>query len=158
EHNLPPEKVYVVGSSGLFGPIATMRDKERVEYTAANKADLTEAVEKATGKRIDFVDVEQEVNLQVKGIIPERYLDASLYVDVGGGGTRGGYRESAGIVRKLEIPGVRGFRDAVKKEAAGRGFAEAAEALAPRELREPLRSQVDRNPGLRAADRVYLAG
>jgi hypothetical protein len=162
-HAIPPERVFIVGSSGLEGPVAKRKDlnpAEKKDLTEKNRAQLAEAVQKAVGKRMGFVNPEEEAQFQIEGVVPRRDRDAALFIDVGSGSTRGGYREGR-IIKKLEGPGVRNYHDKVEQALRGRpgaSFADVAAELADVNLRDSLRKQVEHNHGLVAPEKVYLVG
>jgi hypothetical protein len=162
EHKVPDGRIHVVASTGLFSPInqvAGLEPEARQTLVARNRAALGDAVKKATGRAVEFVDLEKEVSLQITGVVRKRHRKTALYIDVGGGGTRGGYVHADGEVRKLQGPGVRTFRDKVKARlGVGGEFADAAAALAEKELQEPLRKQVEQDAGLDSRTRIYLLG
>jgi hypothetical protein len=158
EYKVPPDKVYVMVSGGLEGAIARAGPPE----AERNRKELADAVEKEVGKRADFLDLQREARCQIEGIVPRADLDSSLLLDVGAGGTRGGYRESSGVLKDLEAPGVRGFLDEVKRAQGnrpGESFASLAAELAEANLNAPLREKVAQEPGLvHDPKKIYLVG
>ena len=158
EYKVPPDNVYLVVSGGLEGAIARTGKAEGEK----NRKELAGAVEKEVGKRPDFLDLQREAQCQIEGIVPRDDLDSSLLLDVGAGGTRGGYRESSGVFKELEAPGVRGFLDEVKqaqRARPGESFAALAAELAEANLNAPLREKVAQEPGLmHDPKRIYLVG
>ncbi|HEX5269922.1 MAG TPA: hypothetical protein VFW33_05525 [Gemmataceae bacterium] len=160
KHNVPAQNIYVVGSSGLASPILDSKDippAQKEDRIAQCRTELSEAIKKALDKEMGFVTADEEAVHQIQGAIPPDELDVALLIDVGSGGTRGGYREGAGIVKKVKALGVKEFTRTAK-EKGGASFSENAAALAPDQLRKPLQEQVERNPGLRARNKVYLIG
>jgi hypothetical protein len=160
-----PDHVFVVGSSGLAGPVANRADlqpAERDDLIAKNRKDLGDAIRKAIdNKEMGFVNFDEEVGHQIEGVVPRADLDVSLLIDAGSGSTRGGYREGLGIIKTLKAPGVTEFQGTVAravKDRGGASFADVAAELSEVQLRRPLRDQVESRPGLRAQDKVYLGG
>src|SRR4051794_7979492 len=60
-YKLPPERIHIVGSSGM--PQAT------------NRAAFVKAVKKATGKDMRFIDDKMEVALTIAGVVPKSERD-----------------------------------------------------------------------------------
>ncbi len=160
EHDLPSERVVIVGSGGLFGALDGRPEAERARLVAQNKKNLREAVGKVIpGRGVYFVDVEEELQYQLRACVPSRHRDSAIFIDVGGGGTRGGYQDSVGVLYTFNLPGIKSFGKQIKAKREGEEpLPEAAARLAPRELREPLQRHIERTPGLRSRDRVYLGG
>lgn len=78
EFGIPPEKVRVIGSSGL--------------PTATNRHALVEAVKEATGlPAMEFLSPCREVELTIAGLTTEAERKNAILVDVGSGNTKGGY-------------------------------------------------------------------
>jgi hypothetical protein len=161
-HHLPPEKIHVVGSSGLFKGIEknkslTAQEKSRLIET--NRTRLTTLLEEAVQKKIDFVDVREETEYQIGSVVKARDRKHALFLDVGGSSTRGGCRDTAGFLKHIEGPGGTQFRDKVTSEAGNRGdFARTAANLAPRELNAVFHQQLERYPLLGQAKPIYLGG
>ncbi len=156
EFKIPVERIYIVGSSGLVSAID--KNKEQVRQ---NRDDLSAAIQEATGKTMDFVDVDREVELSILGSVPRKHLDEALLMDVGSGNTKGGFRDPAGTFVTFGIPyGTVTYTDLVKKRAAdsGKPFAETSVLLGEEAISEPLQAQLERKPGLRQRQRVYLSG
>lgn len=166
EHKVPPDRINIVGSSGL---------------RADNPEDLIKAVRDKTGKSMVFLDVESEVQLSIVGTIPQRYRTRngawadnrgiSMLLDVGSGNTKGGYQ----VIRQVPtgeadydyvtvgIPkGTVSFTNEIN-QAAGEAadlpdFARKAKELSPASVRAALRKEMERKPGLVNRQRVYLTG
>ncbi len=154
EQHVPPERLYVVGSSGLFSALAGKADA-----IVANQEALAAAVRDACGLQIQFIDVRREVELSVEGTIPARDADTAVLFDVGSGNTKGGYRDRDRGYVSAGIPfGTVTYADYVKKHAAGGRFVEAAESLRGEVLVPALRKALAGKPGLVDRERVYLSG
>lgn len=155
EHKVAPERIYVVGSSGLFSALGKKED-----LIAENKKALAGAVKAATGKEMNFIDVDREVELSIVGVVPPKFADGSLLLDVGSGNTKGGCRDGKRFVT-VSIPlGTVTYSDLVKKaaEKTNTPFAKQADELRKEHLAAPLKEQVSKNPGLAKRERVYLTG
>ncbi len=166
EYKLLPSHISIIGSSGL---------------RADNPSDLIKAVKEATGKDMDFLDVESEVQLSIAGTVPQRYRTkygwtdnrgVSMLVDIGSGNTKGGYQilrqTNAGAGSDYDyvtvgIPkGTVSFTNEVNKAIGENSdlavFAEKARELAPKSVAGAMRSEMERKPGLFNRRRVYLTG
>jgi exopolyphosphatase/pppGpp-phosphohydrolase len=157
EDHIPAENIYVAASSGLFAPL----DAEG-ELKKKNKDILGAMVKEVTGKAIEFLDVQREVELSIPGSVPRDHVNESLYVDVGSGNTKGGFRTKAGLVF-LELPyGSRSFRELIEKEAkkTGNPFEKQAQLLREQVLEPYLqKNHLDQKPLTDATrTRVYLSG
>jgi hypothetical protein len=161
EDKIPANRIFIVGSGGLTVPIRSRKnlgEEERTKLITQNQATLTQAVKEATGKTMDFVDLDEEAALQFDGVVEPDQASKSIYVDVGSGGTRGGYKSSAGEVRNLTTVGVKQFSESVARKRGGLAFVNAARNLSMPEVRMPLRVQLKSDPGMAERQRVYLAG
>jgi exopolyphosphatase/pppGpp-phosphohydrolase len=154
EHNLPDSRIYVVGSSGLFSALGSKK-----EAIQANQETLASAVREACGVRIRFINVQREIELSIAGIVPAKRLADSLLLDIGGGNTKGGYREAGQKYVTVSIPyGSVTFADLVKQHAEKGNYAEAAATLRATILAPALRKGIDEKPELLKRKRVYLSG
>ena len=154
EQNVPAERLYVVGSSGLFSALAGKTDAIK-----ANQDALAAAVRDACGLKMTFIDVDREVELSLAGTVPARDAGAAVLLDVGSGNTKGGYRDADKGCVSAGIPyGSVTFADLVKKRADKGTFAENADALREEVLAPALKKAAEGKPGLRQRPRVYLSG
>jgi uncharacterized protein (TIGR03000 family) len=150
EFKVPPENIYIVGSSGL--------------PNAPNRDDLVAAVKGKTGKTMSFITVDNEVALTFLGAVPEKDRTKALLVDIGSGNTKGGVYEKQGgkfQLTPVSIPlGSVTYATAVKNEAKTSGieFVEAAAKLRDSMITKPLSDQAASHPALAKADPVYLSG
>jgi len=165
EYQISPERIYIVGSSGL---------------RSENKQDLVSEVKKATGKAMSFLTVEMEVQLSIAGTIPQQRDEdksvnerqAAMLIDIGSGNTKGGYQQSSaapvtGVPVEefvtMGIPfGTVTFTNEAsryrKDESDLRGFALDALMLSPKLLNAQLGKEIEKKPGLISRERVYLTG
>ena len=165
EHQISPEHIYIVGSSGL---------------RSDNKQELVSEVKKATGKAMSFLSVEMEVQLSIAGTIPQQREDdkpgnerhAAMLIDIGSGNTKGGYQQaiSAPVTGvpvdefvTMGIPyGTVTFTNEAtryrKAEGDLREFALDAMLLSPKTLNEQLGREIAKKPGLMVRERLYLTG
>jgi exopolyphosphatase/pppGpp-phosphohydrolase len=153
-YKVPKENIYVVGSSGIFTPIAT--DARAV---AANRARLAKAVRETAGRSMDFITVEQEADLSILGIVPRKLLGTSLLIDIGSGNTKGGAWVKKGEFDHFGIPfGSVTFGERVKKDFGKDGPVKGSERLRREVVRPALKTALNDHPGLRKRNRVYLSG
>jgi hypothetical protein len=160
KHGLPLDRIVIVGSSGLFEALDDRPADERARLVSQNKDRLVKAVgEVIAGRGVRFLDVEEEVKHALRAWVPTKYRDAAVVIDVGSGATRGGYQDAAGIRHTFTMPGIKSFGKQIKAKPQGReSLSATADRLAPRALHEPLQRHIERAPGLRSHDRVYLGG
>ncbi len=158
KYDIPPEKVHIIASSGVFSPLRGKDDRVK----DAQKQ-LTEAVRGKTGMTMTCIDVEREVALTIEGAVPRKHMDEALLIDVGSGNTKGGYREPSGrFVTFSANYGTTTFTEAVKAKVqqTKAAFAQEAAALRGQLLEPALKAEADKEHkfGLRNRDRVYLSG
>ena len=147
DYKIPPERIHVVGSSGV--PIAE------------NVADLKSAVKKATGKDLVFIDDKTEVELGIEGIIPKADRPKAISLDIGGGNTKGGYILEKGPLVYAAIPlGSVTFHSQVAAHARANGVPHGAAArkLAETEVVAPLKKSAMAMTELPKRTHVYLSG
>lgn len=165
EHRVPVERINVVGSSGL---------------RAENPQDVVKAVKEKTGKEMNFLDVESEVQLSIVGTIPQRvrlkkrWIDnreISLLLDIGSGNTKGGYQNTRQTTDRSKefdyvtvgVPqGTVSFTNEITRNLGAdqdlQTFAKKAVELRPTVVQGALRNEMERKPGLVNRPRVYLSG
>jgi exopolyphosphatase/pppGpp-phosphohydrolase len=154
EHKVPTERIYVVGSSGLFSAIADKKDAIK-----SNQDALSEAVQKASGLKMTFIDVTRESELSIDGIVPKKYSAVSILLDIGGGNTKGGFRDGDKGPVTFGIPyGSVSFSDAARKRPGEASYAEKASALRQEVVAPALRKAIEEKPALSKRERVYLSG
>lgn len=165
ELHVPVNPIYLVGSSGV---------------RAANQDELIIEIKQHTGKTMEFLTIEAEVELSIAGSIPQRYRvghrfydnrSVSMLLDIGSGNTKGGYqvqRQSVSGVADYDYvtvgiqKGTVTFTNEVEKALGESGdlaaFALTARQLAPTSLSQTLRREMERKPGLVTRNRVYFTG
>jgi hypothetical protein len=151
---IPPENFILVGSGGLMGAVRDRKDltpKERSRLVLKNRALLRSRLQEEAGAEIDFIEPHEEASFQIYGVMRPRDWDEGLYVDVGGGGTRCGYRDRSGPIRTMAFPGLRAVRDRV---AAG----EKASAVVDARVRPALRDKLKTDPEFQRREQVYVLG
>jgi hypothetical protein len=164
EYRIPLNQVYVIGISDLV---------------TQNPDDLKKEIYGRTGKTINFLNAEAEIQLGIAGVIPRRYqLNNKWYdnrgisslIDLGISTTKGGYQQlkqsdsgrpgydfSTWDISK----GVVTFADEVNKAAGNNAdyktYAKQAEALST-SFKEQIRTEVIRKPGILTRKKLYLTG
>ena len=158
EHELPPERIYIIASSGLF---ASIRDKP--DQMEAHKRHLTEAIKKATGHDLLFLDEAQDLELTFRASVPLKESAEALLVDLSSGKTSACYGEgSLGRFVPLSFPfGAVPLAEEAQRRVQDRGgkLAERIdEILKEDDKLQPWREGVQRLPGLATLKQVYLTG
>jgi hypothetical protein len=165
QYQIPPQQLYVIGSSDL--------DAGKLEELATD-------VRNNTGATLTFLDLKSEAQLSVIGTVPRRYREGgtwfdnrsqSVVIDIGSYKIKGGYqqlRQPLGADPYYEfvavgIPrGTTGFTDEVNQaagEAAGiNKFALSARALSESSIKAALRNELKKRPGLAYRKKIYLNG
>jgi hypothetical protein len=165
QYRVPPERIYLIGSSRL---------------AADPPDDLADAVGKATGLKLTFLDAVTEVQLSIVGVIPRlRKMDAtwidnrnsSLLFDLGSAGTQAGYEflkyqtSSAPTFdyATMNLPGgmircANEASQALKESTDLPAFAEQIRKTGVAAFRQSLRRESEIKPGLLYRKRVFLTG
>jgi hypothetical protein len=164
EYRIPLNQVYVIGISDLV---------------TQNPDDLKNEVYGRTGKTINFLNAEAEIQLGIAGVIPRRYqLNNKWYdnrgisslIDLGISTTKGGYQQlkqsDSGRpgydFSTWDIPkGVVTFADEVNKavgdNADYKTYAKEAAAISV-SFKEQIRTEVIKKPGILTRKKLYLTG
>ncbi|EKT4550320.1 exopolyphosphatase [Flavobacterium psychrophilum] len=71
------ENIFIVGSSGVA--------------MAKNTQELKDKIKALTNKDLDFIDVQTEGKMLLKGCVPPIDYPNAMVLDIGGGNTKGGY-------------------------------------------------------------------
>jgi exopolyphosphatase/pppGpp-phosphohydrolase len=152
QDHVNPDHIYIVGSSGLFSPLEDKPDQVR-----ANQETLREAIRKTTGVAMVFIDAKREAELSIVGIVPRRFRDQAVLIDVGSGNTKGGYVGPQNQFVSISMPyGTVSFTERVKK--AGGSFPDQVRKLRNELLAPALKKEISRAAELNDRPRVYLSG
>lgn len=165
QYQVPPQQIYVIGSSDL---------------DAGNLEELATDVRNDTGASITFLDLKSEAQFSVIGTIPRRYREGgisfdnrsqSVVIDIGGYKTKGGYQQLRQPLDgdpyyefvAVEIPsGITSFTDEVNQAAGADAginkFALSARVLSESSVRTALRNELKKRPGLAYRKKIYLNG
>jgi hypothetical protein len=163
-HQIPLDQVYVIGISDLI---------------TQNPDDLKNEVHGRTGKTINFLNAEAEIQLGIAGVIPRRYKlntkwfdnrGISSLIDLGITTTKGGYQQlkqsDSGRpgydFSTWDIPkGVVTFAEEVNKIAGNNAdyktYAKQAASMSG-VFKEQIRTEVIRKPGILTRKQLYLTG
>ena len=165
QYQVPPQQIYVIGSSDL---------------DAGNLEELATEIRNNTGASITFLDLKSEAQLSVIGTVPRRYREGgtsfdnrsqSVVIDIGSYKTKGGYQQLRQPLVgdpyyefvAVGIPsGTTSFTDEVN-QAAGEDaginkFALSARALSESSIKAALRNELKKRPGLAYRKKIYLNG
>jgi exopolyphosphatase/pppGpp-phosphohydrolase len=154
KHKVPADSIYIVGSSGIFSPIAS--DARAVQ---ARQEELARVIRTATGRKMDFISVRREAELSIVGIVPRALLDVSLLIDIGGGNTKGGFRDSSRKFVTFGVPyGSVTFCELIKKRSGKGDIVKSSASAAAEVLRPALRESIKAHSSLVDRERVYLSG
>ena len=158
DHGLPPERTFILASPGVFAVLENKND-----LIATNKKHLSDAVRKATGKEIEYLDTKQELELTFRAMVPPNELDDALMIDIGSGAARAGYSEGTQTpFIAVSLPfGSSALADAAErrvKERGGNFLAQLDFILKDSDETRALRDTVQRKPGFSSLKRVYLTG
>jgi hypothetical protein len=164
EKKVPPGHIFLAGSSGLMAPIRDRKDlspAQKKALIARNKKLLADRIKEEVGLEVDFVEQHEEALYNIEGLIRSRDLDVGLYLDVGSGGTRCGYRDRSGAIKNMRVGGVTAFRGSIEtmqKRNRNLALPELASRVAAAELRPALRAQIKKQPDFMEREKVYLVG
>jgi exopolyphosphatase/pppGpp-phosphohydrolase len=151
EFNVPESNIFVVGSSGVA--------------MAKNTKELTEKVKLATTKDLEFIDVQTEGKMLLKGCIPPYDYKDSMILDIGGGNTKGGYVDVLNNENFVFFPlslsyGTITLTEAVNKKTQGNDIDEYNQrsfGFLPT-LREQVNKMYGTSPVALEKDKVYMSG
>lgn len=148
---VPADRISIVGSSGLFSAIV-----DKPDAIEANQKVLSAAVQKTVGVKVEFIDARREAELSIMGIMPKKFHDKSVLIDIGGGNTKGGYPLDKGFAT-MSIPfGSITFTERAKK--AEGDFAATAKDLRETLIRPALKKELGNLKELESRKRIYLSG
>jgi hypothetical protein len=156
EYDVPPDRIYVMSSSGLWVPFARNPD-----LASKNQIALKERVKAAVGCELTVITARQEAVLGMKSCVPPKHWEESIYIDIGSGNVKGGCFESENNFAGMDLNfGSSTYTKRVETEAkrSKKPFAEQAADLRPTLLEQPLDEQIKRKAVLDARNRVDLAG
>lgn len=154
EFKVSEKHIYVVGSSGLFTPLAG--DMEAIK---ANKERLVAAIHKTSTIKMDFVSIVREAELTITSVVPPSQRYDAVLMDIGSGNTKGGADFQGKGLITFGIPfGTVSFADRVKKQTTGDNFVAMAGKLRKELVLPALDDALKGKAELAKRKRVYLAG
>ena len=152
EFGVAPNRLHVVGSSGLFAAISKKPDAVKSAQEA-----LAGAVSRETGLELAFISVQLEADLSIRGIIPVKKSAHALLVDIGGGNTKGGFLKDDGNTATFGVPyGMLTWGDLVTK--SGANDAAGVRELASTKLAPAIKAELEKLGDLKGRENVYLSG
>ena len=162
DYQVPKDRIFIAGSSGLFKKVRDNKDFDddaKEGLIQKDQTALADPVLKATGRKMTFISVSQEVQLLIGGLVPKKYDGSSVLIDVGTGATRGGCHDLSGLFVSFEAPGVGALEAKIKKQAdKPEAMPQSPVNSSAQEFLDPLRKALARKTGLVNRQRVYLNG
>ncbi|WP_432221064.1 exopolyphosphatase [Flavobacterium sp. TMP13] len=149
------DNIFIVGSSGVA--------------MASNTQDLTARVKTLTGKDLEFIDVETEGKMLLKGCIPPKDYESAMVLDIGGGNTKGGYVDTLNDNKFEFFPlsldyGTITLTEAVNKTIVNKADIDNIEVYKEKSfayismLREKVAAMLNSKPIVNRKKNVYLSG
>lgn len=154
QYNVPDEFIYIVASSGVA--------------LAHNTQALSDKIKTLTNKELDFISVEAEGKMLLKGSIPSTDYQDAIVLDIGGGNTKGGYVDMVNdkfefFPLKLDF-GTITLTEAINKTIVipreindMRVYKEKSFEYAPL-LRDKIKEMLRTKPQLVEKKKIYLSG
>jgi serine/threonine protein kinase len=145
--SIPCEQIVIYGSSGLA-------------KKAPHKDELLAAVEKATGRKMEFISAADEAKYVFDGVVPEWRRSEVISVDIGSGNTKGAFLKSGQKEDETyNVPvGTADFSREIDKKRGDKSFTLAAEEQKKAIVIPEIRNAVQLKPALLNSPRIYLAG
>jgi len=153
-YKLPPERVYVVVSSGVISGFAA-------DAIGPARAALTERLMAGGGgHKPVFVATAQEAEYAARGTIAPDHRGQSLMIDIGSGNTKIGYFHPDGFKTfSVEFGTTRLQREVTKRaEAAKRPYTQVLAELQETLIAKPLRAQLSADPRVLKLSEAHLVG
>jgi tetratricopeptide (TPR) repeat protein len=153
-HQVSSDKVHIVISSGLMQEL----DKyNKVEYFAnvIRPASLDPAV------RITYITPEQEAQLSVLGIVPQKHRFMATQLDVGSGNTKGGYYTANKVFVPVTFPlGTKSFQRLIEAKSSGNleDYVTTAENMWKDSLKRTVASEFYIKRDVKSRDIMYISG
>jgi len=165
EYHVQPDRIYLIG---------------RINPGGSQPENLVKEIKQQTGQTISFLTADNEAQLSIVGVIPQRekagdaWVDvrgSAVWIEIGDGDTRGGYQlykksPSAKPVFELvtmNIPyGAGVFAREVNRQIGEskdrQSFIRRARKLSATSLSQALKKERERKPGLIYRKQVFLTG
>ena len=165
EYHVRPDRIYFIG---------------RINSGGSQPEDLVKEIKQQTGQTISFLTADNEAQLSIVGVIPQRekagdaWIDvrgSSVWIEIGNGDTRGGYqlykkspaaRPTFELVT-MNIPyGTGVFAREINRQNGEskdrQSFIRRAQKLSATSLSGALKKERERKPGLVYRKQVFLTG
>lgn len=165
EYRVRPDRLYFIG---------------RIISGGSQPEDLGKEIKQQTGQTITFLTADNEAQLSIVGVIPQRekagdaWVDvrgSAVWIEIGNGATRGGYqlyKKSSGAKPAFELVtmnvpfGTGAFAREINRQIGEskdrQGFIRRARRLSGASLSEALKKERERKPGLVYRKQVFLTG
>jgi len=153
-YNIPSSKVHIVISSGLMQEL----DKyKKVDYfaNAVRPPSLDPSI------KITFITPEQEAQLSLLGIVPQKHRFTATQLDVGSGNTKGGYFDDKKKFVPVTFPlGTKSFQRLIESKTDGdiTAYVKTAEDIWKDSLKNTVLSEFFLKQGVRERDVMYISG
>ncbi|HMO61614.1 MAG TPA: hypothetical protein PKC39_10040 [Ferruginibacter sp.] len=150
--NIPPYQVFVVIASGLKQDL----DKyNKVEYFA--KVIRPKNMDPLT--RVSYITPEEEAQLSVLGVVPEKHRFAAGQLDVGSGNTKGGYFTAQKEFVPFTYPlGTKTFQRLIGSQSSLYSYVNAGERLWADSLEKSVLDELSQKSELKQKNIIYLSG
>ena len=153
-YQIPSDKVHVVISSGL-----------KQELDKYNKVDYFSSVIRPAGMdpavKITSITANQEAELSLLGIIPQKRRFTATQLDVGSGNTKGGYFNSAKIFVPVTFPlGTKSFQRLIESKTQGdiNDYKNTAEQIIEDSLKRVVVNEFYVKRDMKLRDIMYISG
>lgn len=153
-HQIPSDKVHIVISSGLMQEL----DKyNKVDYFA--NIIRPKSLDKSI--KITFITPEQEAQLSLLGIVPQKHRFSATQLDVGSGNTKGGYYNDNRNFIPVTFPlGTKSFQRLIESKTEGdlNDYVKTAEQMWRDSLRGTVMNEFYIKRDIRNRDIMYISG
>jgi tetratricopeptide (TPR) repeat protein len=153
-HNIPAKNTHIVISSGL-----------RQELDKYNKTDyfanIVRPKEMDPAVKITSITPNQEAELSILGIVPQKDRYTANQLDIGSGNTKGGYFDESRRLVPVTFPfGTKSFQRLVDARESGdiSQFAAAAEKLWKDSIAATVDLELNGKNDFKSKDIIYLSG
>ncbi len=150
--HIPPYQVFVVIASGLKQDL----DKyNKVDYFT--KVIRPKNMDPLT--RISYITPEEEAQLSVLGVVPEKHRFAAGQLDVGSGNTKGGYFTADKQFVPFTYPlGTKTFQRLIGTQSSLYSYVNAGERLWADSLEKLVLNELAQKSELKSKNIIYLSG
>jgi len=153
-YSIPAERIHIVISSGLMQEL----DKyNKVDYFA----DIIRPKSLDKSIKITFITPEQEAQLSVLGIVPQKRRFTASQLDIGSGNTKGGYyNENKNFIPVTFPLGTKSFQRLIESKTEGdlNEYVKTAEQLWRDSLRAVVLNEFYIKRDIRNRDIMYISG